>query len=229
MQIAYDLFVVATTAKDIAQDTAIAANTAKDIVQDAEIVVAQATATGAATTAAAAGVTATGALATATTAETTAIGASAAAVAAGAAITLLQLEMLFKASMGDVTSAVNSAINGLALNGINVTGDIDAKNYQINNLGTPTLPASAVNLGFLQNFVAAAIAAIPAGNVNLQGDITTTATIGGITFTLFNVTRDFDVTNHKLVNVKSPEIETDGVNLDFEWNLLHDEVNVIWQ
>ena len=222
LQIAYDLFVAATTAKDVAQDAAIAANTAKDVIQDAEIVVATTTATGAAATAATAEVTATGA-------ATTAAGAAAAATAAGLAITVLQIEMLTKASMGDVISAVNSAINGLTLNNINTTGDIDVKNNQITNLATPTLPSAAVPLSFMQAFVAAAIAAIPPVNVNLQGDIITIGAIGGITYTQFNVTRDFDVTNHKLVNVKSPEIETDGVNLDFEWNLLQDEVNITWQ
>ena len=215
LQIAYNLFVAATTAKDVAQDVAIAANTAKDVIQDAEIVVATTTATGAATTAAAA--------------EVTAAGASAAVTAAGITIALLQLQMLGKASVFDVTSAVNSAINGLTLNNINTTGDIDVKNNQITNLATPTLPSAAVPLSFMQAFVAAAIAAIPSGNVNLQGDIITISTIGGITYTQFNVTRDFDVTNHKLINVKSPEIETDGVNLDFEWNLLQDEVNITWQ
>lgn len=222
LQTAYNLFVAATTAKDVAQDAAIAANTAKDVIQDAEIVVATTTATGAAATAAAAEVTATGA-------ATTAAAASAAATAAGLAITVLQIEMLTKASMGDITSAVNSAINGLTLNNINTTGDIDVKNNQITNLATPTLPSAAVPLGFMQAFVAAAIAAIPPVNVNLQGDIITIGAIGGITYTQFNVTRDFDVTSHKLVNVKSPEIETDGVNLNFEWNLLQDEVNITWQ
>ena len=222
LQIAYDLFVAATTAKDIAQDTAIAANTAKDVVQDAAIVTAQTTATGAAATAVAAEATATGAAATAA-------GAAAAATAAGLAITVLQIEMLTKASMGDVNSAVSSAINGLTLNNINTTGDIDVKNNQITNLATPTLPTSAVPLSFMQAFVAAAIAAIPPVNINLQGDIIITATIGGVSYTQFNVTRDFDVTNHKLINVKSPEIETDAVNLDFNWNLMHDEVNLTWQ
>lgn len=167
--------------------------------------------------------------ATATAAEATAVGAAAAAAAAAAAIVILQIEMLTKASIGDVNSAVNSAINGLTLNNINTTGDIDVKNNQITNLATPTLPSAAVPLSFMQAFVAAAIAAIPPGNVNLQGDIITIGAIGGITYTQFNVTRDFDVTSHKLVNVKSPEIETDGVNLDFEWNLLQDEVNITWQ
>ena len=199
------------------------------MIQDAEIVVATTTATGAATTAAAAEVTATGAAATAAGAASTAAAASAAATAAGLAITVLQVQILTKASMGDVTSAVNSAINGLTLNNINTTGDIDVKNNQITNLATPTLPSAAVPLSFMQAFVAAAIAAIPPGNVNLQGDIITIGAIGGITYTQFNVTRDFDVTSHKLVNVKSPEIETDGVNLDFEWNLLQDEVNITWQ
>jgi hypothetical protein len=222
IQTAYDLFVLAQGAKDIAQDTAIAANTAKDVVQDAAIVTAQTTATGAAATAVAAEATATGAAATAA-------GAAAAATAAGLAITVLQLQMLTKVSMGDVNSAVSSAINGLTLNNINTTGDIDVKNNQITNLATPTLPSSAVPLSFMQAFVAAAIAAIPPGNINLQGDIITTSTIAGITYTQFNVTRDFDVTNHKLINVKSPEIETDAVNLDFNWNLMHDEVNLIWQ
>ena len=222
LQIAYDLFVAATTAKDIAQDTAIAANTAKDVVQDAAIVTAQTTATGAAATAVAAEATATGAAATAA-------GAAAAATAAGLAITVLQIEMLTKATMGDVNSAVSSAINGLTLNNINTTGDIDVKNNQITNLATPTLPSSAVPLSFMQTFVAAAIAAIPPVNINLQGDIIITATIGGVSYTQFNVTRDFDVTNHKLINVKSPEIETDAVNLDFNWNLMHDEVNLTWQ
>ena len=229
LQIAYNLFVATTTAKDVAQDAAIAANTAKDVIQDAEIITAKATATGAATTAAAAEVTATGAAATAAGAASTAAAASAAATAAGLAITVLQVQILTKASMGDVTSAVNSAINGLTLNNINTTGDIDVKNNQITNLATPTLPSAAVPLSFMQAFVAAAIAAIPPGNINLQGDIITIGAIGGITYTQFNVTRDFDVTSHKLVNVKSPEIETDGVNLDFEWNLLQDEVNITWQ
>ena len=232
LQIAYDLFVAATTAKDVAQDAAIAANTAKDVIQDAEIITAQATATGAAATAATAEVTATGAATTAAGAAATATLALSIATApslSGLAITILQLEMLTKASMGDVNSAVNSAINGLTLNNINTTGDIDVKNNQIINLAIPTLPSAAVPLGFMQAFVAAAIAAIPPRNVNLQGDIITIGAIGGIIYTQFNVTRDFDVTNHKLINVKSPEIETDGVNLDFEWNLLQDEVNITWQ
>jgi hypothetical protein len=126
LQTAYDLFVIATTAKDVAQDTAIAANTAKDVFQDAEIAVAQTTATGAAVTAGAAEATATGA-------ATTAAAAAAAATAAGAAITILQLEMLGKASMADVTGAI-SAIS------LDMQGDVIANGYlngTINSHFTP--------------------------------------------------------------------------------------------
>lgn len=126
LQTAYDLFVITTTAKDVAQDTAIAANTAKDVLQDAEIAVAQTTATGAAATAAAAEVTATGA-------ATTAAGASAAVAAAGLAITALQLEMLGKASMSDITSAVSALT-------LNMDGDIIASGYLNSTINSHFIP-----------------------------------------------------------------------------------------
>lgn len=232
LQIAYDLFVAATTAKDIAQDTAIAANTAKDLVQDVEIITAQTTATGAATLATAAGATAAAAEVTATGAATTAAGASAAAAAAGIAILALQVEMLTKASMGDVTSSVNSAINALTLNGINVTNNIDIKGFKIENLGTPLQPSDAAT----KAYVDFAVAGIPAPLLTLIGDISGFGYIGFPITTIFNKTLnqilnagDVNIAGFNLKNLnKTPEDYDDATSFDFLCNLLQDEVGVQW-
>jgi hypothetical protein len=215
LQAAYDLFVAATTAKDIAQDVAIATIQVKDIAQDLSITAAQATATIAQGTAITAEATATGA-------ATSAAGASAAAAAAGLAITILQVQMLLKPGYSDITSAINA----LKLNNIAISGNIDMGNFQLVNLGAPTLPDGAAT----KLYVDTAIANVPSGimYINLSGDIIGSGFSNLPIPTTFNITRDFDVNMHKVVNVKEPEIDSDATNFGFMWNLLNDDVSVLW-
>jgi len=50
------------------------------------------------------------------------------------------------------------------------------------------------------------------GGINLVGDIIGNGLTNQVTQTIFNVTKDFDVTNHKIVNVANPTLPTDAVN-----------------
>ncbi len=246
LQTAYNLFVLATTAKDIAQDAAIATNTAKDVVQDAQIVTltakdvaqdvaitaAQTTATGAVTAATTAGAAAAAAEVTATGAATTAASASAAAAAAGLAITGLQLQILTKASLGDVDSAVSSAIHNLTLNGINITENIDTQGFQIDNLGAPIQPHNAATKGYVD----AAVSSVPPALITLTGDV---AGVGMsnmpimtfLTKTLNQIPNagDVNIAGFRLKNLnKTPEDYDDAISFDFLCNLLQDKVGVQW-
>ncbi len=66
------------------------------------------------------------------------------------------------------------------------------------------------------------------GSINLTGDIVGSGFTNGVTQTSFNVTTDFNVTNHKVINIKDPEVESDAASANWVWNLLNDNVSVEW-
>jgi hypothetical protein len=67
------------------------------------------------------------------------------------------------------------------------------------------------------------------GEINLAGDVIGNGFTNQVTQTTFNVTRDFDVSNHKIINLKAPESANDVVNYKFMFDLLQDETVVVWQ
>ena len=62
------------------------------------------------------------------------------------------------------------------------------------------------------------------GEINLAGDVIGNGFTNQVTQTTFNVTRDFDVSNHKIINLKAPESANDVVNYKFMFDLLQDEI-----
>lgn len=67
------------------------------------------------------------------------------------------------------------------------------------------------------------------GGINLVGDITGSGLTNGITLTNFNITKNFDVVNHKIINLKAPESGNDAVNYKLMFDLLQDETILVWQ
>jgi hypothetical protein len=53
------------------------------------------------------------------------------------------------------------------------------------------------------------------GGINLAGDVIGNGLTNQVTQTTFNVTRDFDVTNHKIVNVANPTLFNDATNKSY--------------
>jgi len=48
------------------------------------------------------------------------------------------------------------------------------------------------------------------GGINLVGDITGSGLTNGITLTNFNITKNFDVVNHKIINLSAPTLFNDA-------------------
>lgn len=48
------------------------------------------------------------------------------------------------------------------------------------------------------------------GSINLVGDITGSGLTNGITLTNFNITKNFDVVNHKIINLSPPTLFNDA-------------------
>lgn len=67
------------------------------------------------------------------------------------------------------------------------------------------------------------------GNIHLVGDIIGNGVINGITETNINITRNFDVKNYKIINLKPPESGNDAVNYKLMFDLLQDETELVWQ
>ena len=60
------------------------------------------------------------------------------------------------------------------------------------------------------------------GGINLVGDITGSGLTNGITVTNFNITKNFDVVNHKIINLSPPTLFNDAATKGYvdnkTWN-----------
>lgn len=106
---------------------------------------------------------------------------------------------------------ISNTINNLRLNNISADADVSLYNYRITNLGDPIDNQDGVTKGFLQNYVQEYVGDNDTGFKN-------------------PAVEDLDMNNYRIKNLKqSPEGDFDAPSTKFIWDLLNDDVEIIWQ
>lgn len=167
------------------------------------------------------------------------------------AVAILQGQVLaIIGQVADLTSRVNTLesevatiqqqiiviiqrLDNLRLNNIPADGDVSFYNFKLINLADPTNPTDGVNLRTLINY----INNVPT-TIELIGDVTGSGNTGTPIPTTLQLTLDqikiaqntVNLNNQKISNLKSDEVEQqDAINAKFLWDLMHDQVGVVWQ
>lgn len=109
------------------------------------------------------------------------------------------------------------------LTNIPAGGDVSIDNFKITNLADPIDPKDGVNLETLQTYVgnngAKFLTGFVVGGPPVAGTI---AVSRGFT--------DLDMLGYRVTNLQQSPVETlDAISAQFLWDLMHDEVEVIWQ
>lgn len=137
------------------------------------------------------------------------------------------------ATLAAATSLIGIAVGLLRLNTISVNGDVSFFDYKLINLADPENPTDGVNLRTLQS----AIGNIPT-SIQLTGHVTGTGQTGTPFPTTLQLTLDqikiaqntVNLNNQRIENLaQSPLENLDAISAQFLWDLMHDEVGVIWQ
>lgn len=159
-----------------------------------------------------------------------------AAIGGFAAIALLQTQMIAVfvtlGIHGTRLDNLDTRIDNLRLNNILADADVSFYNFKLINLADPINPTDGVNLRTLENY----IDNVPL-SVTLQGDVTGSGNTGTPIETTLELTLDqikiaqntVNLNNQKINNLKADEVEQlDALNAKFLWDLMHDEVGVVW-
>jgi hypothetical protein len=149
--------------------------------------------------------------------------------ALGGSVAALQSEVII---LANEIGNVNTRIDNLRLNTILADGDVSFYGFRGINFADPLAPTDAVNLRTLEN-------RIDNINITLEGFVEGGPAVNGVietvrgpTCLLTNIPAGGDVSmdNFRIKNLKqSPEENFDAISAQFLWDLLHDEVGVIWQ
>lgn len=141
-------------------------------------------------------------------------------------IALMQTQIL---GLIAAVAATNARIDNLRLNNIPADADVSLYDFKIINLADPVNPQDAVNLRTLEASV---------GAVMLEGFVEGGPPVGGVITTvrgpdclLTNIPAggDVDMDEFRIKNLQQSPIETlDAISAQFLWDLMHDEVEVIW-
>ena len=166
-----------------------------------------------------------------------------AAIGGWAAIALLQTQMIAVFvtlgihgtrldGLDDDVVAINLRIDNLRLNNISADADVSFYNFKLINLADPINPTDGVNLRTLESY----IDNVPL-SVVLEGDVTGIGNTGTPIETTLELTLDeikiaqntVNLNNQKISDLKADEVEQlDALNAKFLWDLMHDEVGVVW-
>lgn len=137
---------------------------------------------------------------------------------------------------GDVTGSglLSSTITTtlqLTLDEINLAvASVDLNNQNLINLADPINPTDGVNLRTLDSH-------IDDTTLTLIGDVTGTGTLSSPIDTTLVLTLDqillaeasVNLNDQKIINLKSDDVEQlDALNAKFLWDLMHDNVGVVW-
>jgi hypothetical protein len=169
-------------------------------------------------------------------------------VALGAAILGVEIEVFILggtvAGLGITVTYLESEvitlqnqINNLRLNNIPADGNVSLYNYRIIDLADPVDPQDGATRHFVETYVDSAVTGATSsltidgfvvGGPPVDNVITTTR---GPTCLLTNIPAGGDVSmdNYRITNLKqSPEGDFDAVSFKFLWDLMHDEVEILW-
>ena len=128
------------------------------------------------------------------------------------------------ANLFSLVSSLQSLVNGLE-SAINIIGGIGG------------FLALQVQVAGLVIGVAALESKVNGLTINLAGDVSGSGSIYDPVITTLNLTLDqikiaqntVNLNNHKISNLKSDQVEQqDALNAKFLWDLMHDQVEVIW-
>ncbi len=139
--------------------------------------------------------------------------------------------------IGDITGSglVGSNISTTftkTLNQISNAGNIDIANYALINVKDAVNPKDAVNLETLESHIADI-----STSIELQGDVTGIGNTGTPIDTTLELTLDeikiaqgtVNLNNNRIKNlIQSPVEDFDAISMTFLWDLMHDEVNILW-
>lgn len=129
-------------------------------------------------------------------------------------------------------AALNTRIDNLRLNNIPADGDVSFYNFKLINLADPINPTDGVNLRTLISY----INNVPT-TIELIGDVTGLGNTGTPIATTLQLTLDqikiaqntVNLNDQKIINLKSDDVEQqDALNAKFLWDLMHDQVGVVW-
>ncbi|HNQ68371.1 MAG TPA: hypothetical protein PKN32_08325 [Bacteroidales bacterium] len=146
------------------------------------------------------------------------------------AIAVIQGQIL--AIQGQII-AINQRIDNLRLNNIPADGDVSFYNFKLINLADPVNQTDGVNLRTLISY----INNVPT-TIELTGDVTGSGNTGTPISTTLQLTLDqikiaqntVNLNDQKIINLKSDDVEQkDALNAKFLWDLMHDQVEVVWQ
>jgi hypothetical protein len=149
------------------------------------------------------------------------------AAAVATAVALLELEIK------EAVTNLEKQINNLRLNKILADNNVSFYNYKLINLADPVNPTDGVNLRTLNAAITGST-----GVTYLEGFVIggppvndTITTERGPTCLLTNIPAGGDVSmdNYRIKNLQqSPTENFDAISTQFLWDLMHDEVEVIW-
>lgn len=132
----------------------------------------------------------------------------------------------------DIT-AINTRIDNLRLNTIPADGDVSFYGYKLTNLADATEETDGVNVRILKETIA-----INMDNITLDGFVLGDSDPTGFIHTtrgpdclLTNIPAGGDVSmgNYKINNLVSDDVEQlDALNAKFLWDLMHDNVGVVY-
>jgi hypothetical protein len=127
--------------------------------------------------------------------------------------------------------ALTATVAGMRLNNIGVNGNVsltdypligDPVSYRIIELADPIDPQDAATKYYVDNAIGAGT------NISLVGFVEGGPPVDGI-LTTIRTPGDLDMGGDRVKNLQQdPDEDFDAVSMTFLWNLMHDEVNILW-